>query len=104
MTNGLSSALLDLNNVRKKSTGRLHPQSPGLITLLKSVLPITDYQFRFKDYHRVRYGVYSKFLPPWMPPTLCSEKGMFRISVKERKRNEDERTRPYLVGGKDESS
>ena len=64
MTNGLSSALLDLTTIRKKSTGRLWPQSPGLITLLKSILLTADYQFRVKDYPKVRYNIYSKFLPP----------------------------------------
>ena len=76
----------------------------GLITLLKSVLPIADYQFRVKNYPKVKYGAYSKFLSPQMPQTLCSERRMFRTSVKERKRNKDDRTRAYLVGRKDESS
>ena len=71
--------------------------------LLKSVLPIAGYQFRVKDYPKVRYGVYSKFLPSWMPPTLCSETEMFGIFIKERKRNEDEGTEAYLVGRKDEN-
>ena len=65
MTNGLSSALLDQTTVKKKKIhGLSSPQSPGLITLLKSVLPIAGYQLKVKDYPKVRYGVYSEFLPP----------------------------------------
>ena len=71
--------------------------------LLLSVLHIADYQFRVKDYPKVRYGVYSKILPPYMPLTLCLEKGMFGIFAKGRKMSEDERTEAYLVGQKDEN-
>ena len=36
-----------------------------------------------------------------MPPTLCSETGMFEVFAKERKRNADERSEAYLVGRRD---
>ena len=68
---------------------------------LKLVHPNADYQFRV-IYPKVKYDVYSKFLPPYMPPTLYSEIGVFETFAKEIKRNIGDGTEAYLVGKKDE--
>ena len=101
MPSGLSSALLDLTTIRNRPIDCLYYQGPDLIMMLKLVHPNMGYQFKVNP--KVKYDVYSKFLPPYMPPTLYSEMGMFETFAKEIKRNIWDGTEAYLVGRRDES-
>ena len=69
--------------------------------LLKSVHPNVGYRSEL-IYPKVRYDIYSKFLPHFVSPTLYSEMGMFEAFAKERKRNIGDGTEAYLVGRRDE--
>ena len=67
--------------------------------MLELVHPNAGYQFRVNT--KVKYGVYSKFLPPYMPPTLYPKMGMFKMFTKEIKRNISDGTKTYQVGRRD---
>ena len=47
-------------------------------------------------YPKVRYIVYTKFLPPYVPPMLCSKLGMFEYS-KKKKKSIDDGAEAYLI-------
>ena len=69
--------------------------------LLKSVHPNVGYRSEL-IYPKVRYDIYSKFLPPFVSPTLYSEMGMFEAFVKGIKKNTGDGTKAYLVHKRDE--